>query len=81
MGTETMDNRSVIFGRKSNSWHGVRAINAPEGRLRKVFILVYEDVHPRKMFKKRLKRFLTGKSTDVQGERRHQNWIAPTISS
>lgn len=71
---DTMDNRSVIFGRKNNSWHGVRAINAPEGEMRKVFILVYENIHPGKMFKKRVKRFLTGKSTDVQSERRQQNW-------
>ncbi len=69
---ETMDNRSIIFGRKGNSWHGVKAINAPEGKLRKVFILVYEDAHPFKLFKKRAKRFLTGKSTDIQAERRQK---------
>jgi hypothetical protein len=72
---DTMDNRSIIFGRKNNSWHGVRAISAPEGKMRKVFILVYENTHPGKMFKKRLKRFVTGKPTDVQSERRLQNWI------
>lgn len=71
---DTMDNRSIIFGRKNNSWHGVRAIDAPEGELRKVFIVVYEDTHPRKLIKKRLKRFLTGRSTDIEGERRRQNW-------
>lgn len=71
---DTMDNRSVIFGRKNNSWHGVRAIDAPEGKLRKVFIVVYENADPRRMFKKQLKRFLTGKTTDVQGERGWQEW-------
>lgn len=69
---ETMDNRSLIFGRKGNSWHGVRAIEAPEGKLRKVFILVYEDAHPFKLFKKRLKRFLTGKSTNIEAERKQK---------
>ena len=69
---ETMDNRSIIFGRKGNSWHGVRAINAPEGALRKVFILVYEDAHPLKLFRKRLKRLLTGKSTNIQAERKQK---------
>lgn len=69
---ETMDNRSIIFGRKGNSWHGVRAIEAPEGVLRKVFILVYEDAHPLKLFRKRLKRLLTGKSTNIEAERKQK---------
>ena len=69
---QTMDNRSIIFGRKGNSWHGVRAINAPEDALRKVFILVYEDAHPLKLLRKRLKRLLTGKSTDIENERKQQ---------
>jgi hypothetical protein len=57
---ETMDNRSIIFGRRGNSWHGVRTINAPEGALRRVFILVYQDARPLKLFRKRMKRLLTG---------------------
>ena len=40
---ETGDNRSFLFARKGNSWHGVRTLNCPEGRLRKVFIVVVED--------------------------------------
>ena len=35
-----MGNRSLIFQSTGNSWHGVRAINCPEGHLRKVFIVV-----------------------------------------
>ena len=35
-----LGNRSLLFGRSGNSWHGVRAIHCPEGRLRKVFIAV-----------------------------------------
>jgi hypothetical protein len=38
-----MDNHSFIFARRGNSWHGVREIDCPEDRLRKVFIVVVED--------------------------------------
>ena len=54
---QTMDNRSIIFGRRGNSWHGVRPINCPEGKFRKVFIVVFEENRPLK----RLRRALTGK--------------------
>ena len=37
-----LDNHSLIFLRKGDSWHGVREITCPEGRLRKVFIVVFE---------------------------------------
>ena len=40
---ETMDNRSLIFARRGDSWHGVREIACPEGDLRKVFVVVVED--------------------------------------
>lgn len=36
-------NRSFLFARRGNSWHGVRAISCPEGKLRKVFIVVVND--------------------------------------
>ncbi len=36
----TLGNRSLIFTRNGNSWHGVRPIECPEGHLRKVFIVV-----------------------------------------
>lgn len=59
---ETVDNRSLLFGRRGNSWHGVRRINCPEGYFRKVFIVVFEEYRPVKMAVKRLRRLLTGKS-------------------
>jgi len=37
---ESIGNRSLLFIRNGNSWHGVREIRAPEGALRKVFIVV-----------------------------------------
>ena len=37
-------NRSFLFARRGNSWHGVRAIQCPEGKLRRVFIVVINDV-------------------------------------
>jgi len=36
----SLENRSLFFGRRGNSWHGVREIQCPEGCLRKVFIVV-----------------------------------------
>ncbi len=36
------DNRSLIFLRRGNSWHGVRRLTCPEGRYRRVFIVVFE---------------------------------------
>lgn len=35
-----LGNRSLLFQRQGNSWHGVRPVACPEGHLRKVFIVV-----------------------------------------
>jgi len=43
---EAIGNRSLLFQRTPTSWHGVRAIDCPEGKLRKVFIVVIERVRP-----------------------------------
>ena len=53
----SLENYSLIFGRKNNSWHGVRAINCPENQLRKVFIVVIK----RNTLADRFKRYI-GKS-------------------
>jgi len=37
-------NRSFLFARKKNSWHGVRPMQCPEGRMRRVFIVVIDRV-------------------------------------
>jgi len=37
-------NRSFLFARRGNSWHGVREIQCPEGEMRKVFIVVLNRV-------------------------------------
>jgi hypothetical protein len=58
---ETADNRSLLFGRRGNSWHGVRRIKCPEGHFRKVFIVVFEEHRPVKTALKKVRRFLTGK--------------------
>jgi len=65
---QTADNRSLLFGRRGNSWHGVRRINCPEGYYRKVFIVVFEEHRPLKMALKKLKRLLTGKPMLTQKE-------------
>jgi hypothetical protein len=58
---QTRDNRSLLFGRRGNSWHGVRRINCPENAYRKVFIVVFEEHRPLRMAVKRARRLLTGK--------------------
>ena len=65
---ETMDNRSLIFGRRGNSWHGVRTINCPEGALRKVFIVVFEDYRALRMMGKRALRLIKGKPLVAEKE-------------
>lgn len=43
MAGEALGNRSLLFQRQGNSWHGVRTIHCPEGAYRKVFIVVIND--------------------------------------
>jgi len=57
---QTRDNRSILFGRRGNSWHGVRRITCPENYYRKVFIVVFEEHRPLRMAWKRTKRRLQG---------------------
>jgi hypothetical protein len=40
---KTLGNHSFLFARQGNSWHGVRELTCPEGRYRKVFIVVIND--------------------------------------
>src|SRR5690606_82298 len=40
--SDAVGNRSLLFARNGNSWHGVREIRCPPGALRKVFIVVIE---------------------------------------
>lgn len=44
--SQTVGNYSFIFKRTPKSWHGVRAVQCPEGKLRKVFIVVVEKIRP-----------------------------------
>ena len=66
---DTRDNRSLIFGRRGNSWHGVRRINCPENRFRKVFIVVFEEHRPLRMAAKKLRRLVTGADLVTDKER------------
>jgi hypothetical protein len=43
MPAESLGNRSLLFARREQSWHGVREIRCPEGALRKVFIVTIND--------------------------------------
>lgn len=67
---ETMNKRSPLFGRKGNSWHGVHDIHCPEGAFRNVFIVVLQDVNPRKLLLKRGKRLLRRQSLISENEKR-----------
>lgn len=42
--SESIGNRSLLFIRNGNSWHGVKEITCPEGQLRKVFIVVIKKL-------------------------------------
>lgn len=49
---DAIGNRSLIFKRTPHSWHGVRAIECPDGNLRRVFIVVVERLRPLKTLKR-----------------------------
>jgi len=50
----TLGNRSLLFKRTNHAWHGVKAVQCPEGAFRKVFIVVVERVKPIKILRKSL---------------------------
>ena len=57
-----LGNRSLIFQRTPHSWHAVREIQCPEGRMRRVFIVVVnpENLYRRvrdKVMRKNVQRF------------------------
>jgi hypothetical protein len=67
--TRFMGNRSLLFGRRGNSWHGVRPLSSPENTLRKVFIVAFYGVQPVKMAWKRLRRAISGRDLVTEKER------------
>lgn len=40
--SSNIGNRSFIFARKNNGWHGVKPLNCPEGEIRKIFTTVID---------------------------------------
>jgi hypothetical protein len=40
IGSRALGNWSFLFTRRGDSWHGVKPLVCPEGRFRKVFIVV-----------------------------------------
>jgi hypothetical protein len=44
---ETMDNRSAILARGDHCWHGVKPIQCPEDRMRRIFVAV---INPKSLF-------------------------------
>ena len=55
LSSESIGNRSLLFIRQGNSWHGVKPIQCPEGQLRKVFIVVIDNDKPWYRLRSRLK--------------------------
>ena len=53
---EYIGNRSLLFIRKKNSWHGMREIQCPAGLYRKVFIVVVDRVPAREALRRRFGR-------------------------
>jgi hypothetical protein len=66
---QTRENRSLIFGREGNSWHGVRRIRCPENYHRKVFIVVFEEHVVLGMAKTKFRRLLAGEKLVTEKER------------
>jgi hypothetical protein len=64
----TMDNRSILFGRRGNSWHGVKRIDCPDGQHRKVFIVVFEEYRPLKIAAKKVAQVFKGNSKGARKE-------------
>lgn len=52
----TLENYSLLFRRRANSWHGVRAVQCPEGYMRRVFIVVINEASPWGRFRRWIKR-------------------------
>ncbi len=65
---KTMNNRSFVFGRKGDSWHGVKRIDCPEGAHRKVLIVVFEEYRPFKIATKKVTQVLTGDAKKARKE-------------
>jgi hypothetical protein len=63
-----MNNRSFLFGRQGNSWHGVKRRKCPEGAHRKVLIVVFEEYRPLKIAAKKIGRLFKGGSKKARKE-------------
>lgn len=55
LASESLGNRSLLFIRNGNSWHGVKPIRCPDGSLRKVFIVVINRSSPWYRLRQRLR--------------------------
>lgn len=68
---KTLNNHSLIFGRRGNSWHGVRRLDCPEDYYRKVFIVVFYGDKPSRVSRfKTLRRNLLTRFSDKSKARK-----------
>ena len=56
--TVGMNNHSLLFSRSDKSWHGVRAIDCPDGNLRRVFLVAIKRVGAREKLSRYLKEWI-----------------------
>ncbi|WP_199194343.1 hypothetical protein [Pleurocapsa sp. CCALA 161] len=61
--TQFINNHSFLFKNTPNAWHGVKPLNCPQGKYRRLFNVIFEfpqTNHPLSLPKKFLKRTLSG---------------------
>lgn len=63
---EGMNNHSLLFSRSDHSWHGVRAIDCPEGKLRKIFLVAIKRVPVRDKVSFYLKGMMPGRARTAE---------------
>jgi hypothetical protein len=56
MASVAIGNRSLLFTRTDHAWHGVRPVCCPQGRVRKVFIVVVNKDRARDRLRRALRR-------------------------
>ena len=65
LASEHIGNRSLLFVRKEDSWHGVHEVRCPEGMFRKVFIVAINRVPVLDTLRRQLARKMPGNSASA----------------
>ena len=57
-----MNNHSLLFSRSEKSWHGVREIDCPDGKLRRMFLDAIKRVGAREKLSRYLNEWIPDRS-------------------